>query len=280
MNERGRILLDNLIALGIASLAIAALVTLFTNISHTALRISQAHQGIIASTKAYAAISAALRTRERNRLFFAATVSSGPQFLVQNGGEHPLKGLTGATRPREASDILSLVDVAFRYRGRILEAKSSGSHITAKICGLPSNPSTNDFKSYLLYSIDAVHQVTGTIASISQSCVEFSGSAVFGLVTTERGVPASPQVFVPVEREYSLFVDTTGTFRIASHIGSRITENQPIAQGLEAVRIAEVPHGQGVSTFALTITPNGGRDLRAFVTPALARRYLWNEVLP
>ena len=279
MNAHGRILLDTVVSMGVASLALAVLVALATNISHTAIRVSHAHQGVIASTKTYAALSAAVRTRERNRLPFSVLISNAPRFSLPNGTTHPLKSLTGSSRPREASETISLIDVAHRYRGTVLEAKVSNSNINAKVCNLASYPATDEFKSFLLYSVDAVHQIVGTVSPLSQSCIEIGGTTISGLVTSERSFRSIPTVFIPVEREYSLFVDTTGIFRIASHVGTRITENQPIVQGIESVRIAEIPHAHGVSTFTFRIKPNSGQELISFLTPGLAQRSIWSEVL-
>lgn len=277
---RGRILIESVVSLGVASIALAALVALLTNVSHTALRISQAHHGVVATTKAHAALSSALRAREKSRLAFAVQSARGAHPRLANGGEHPLSRLTGATAPREDSDILSVIEVAQRCRGTVTEAVMQGDTISAKVCGIACRIQPDDFKSFLLYAIDGVRQLVGGIAPISQTCFEVRGTSIDGLITTQRTFTSSPLVFAPVEREYSLFVDGTNTFRIASHIGMRIVENQPVTQGIKAFEIKQIRHAGGVSIYDVVIHPQAGQALSSLVIPGLAERHIWNEILP
>jgi hypothetical protein len=277
---RGRILIESVVGLGVASITLTGLVVLLTNVSHTALRISHAHSGVIATTKAHAALSSALRAREKSRLAFAVQSARGARPRLPNGGEHPLSRLTGATAPREDSNILSVIEVAQRCRGTVTEAVVQGDTITTKVCGLTCRIQSDDFKSFLVYAIDGVRQIVGGISPVSQACVEVRGAAIDGLVTTQRTFTSSPLVFVPVEREYSLFVDGTDTFRIASHIGMRVVENQPITQGITAFEITKIQHARGVSTYGVVVRPQAGQALSSLVVPGLAERRIWNEILP
>lgn len=277
---RGRILIESIVSLGIGSIAVTALASLFTTITHTAAKVSKAHSSIVATTKVYAALSAALRTHERNRLSFATQIVRAPPPRSPGGTTHPLATLRGASGPREGSDILTLIEVAYRCRGVVTQATMNNSDITATICGLTCRIQPDEFKSFLLYAIDGARQITGEIAMTSQTCAEVRGTSLDGMVTTRRAFTSPPLVFAPVDREYSLFVDTTDTFRIASHVGMRIVENQPVSQGIEAIHIGRKQHGDGVSTFAVVIRPRVGKELSTFVTPSLAQRFIWNEVLP
>lgn len=280
MSERGRILIDSVISLGIASISLVTLVMLFTNVSQTAVRISRAHRSMVATTKTLAALSAALRARERNRLSFAVQVTRPPFTRLTNGTDHPLAELTGATRPREASDILSVVEIAHRCRGPVTRATVSGSSLTATVCGLSCRLQSEAFKSYILYAIDGPRQVVGDVSTISDSCVEVRGTVTPGIVGAHNTFISSPIIFAPVEREYSLFVDTTDTFRIASHVGQRVVENQPITQGLTSIEVTSERHERGAIIFRILARPRFGKEISTFAIPALGERSIWNEVLP
>ena len=106
----------------------------------------------------------------------------------------------------------------------------------------------------------------------------------FGLecqrMTTQANGNSHPITFVPIEREYSLFVDRSSHFRIASHSGGRITENQPIVRGVERISLSADPHSHGVMTFMATIQPAVGPPVKSFILPGLSQRLLWNEILP
>ena len=277
---RGRILIESIISLAVTSITLTALVLLLTNISHTALRISHAHSGVIATTKAYAALAAALRAREKGRLAFTVQSAHGAHPRLPSGGEHPIARLSGTTAPREDSDILSVVEIAQRCRGTATDAVIRGESISTKVCGLTCKIQPDDFKSFLLFSIDGVRQIVGGIRPVSQTCMEVRGTTIDGIVTTQRSFTSAPLVFVPVEREYSLFIDGTATFRIASHIGMRIVENQPITQGIRAFELKKSVHPRGASTYEVTIHPQAGQAFSSIVVPGLAERHFWNEVLP
>jgi len=280
MSERGEILLEIVWSMGITSLVISALVVLVTNVSHTVGRISRAHEGVLAATKVLAATSVALKVRERNRLPFASTITKPPLFASTSGTKHPLSNLDGPTAPRSASDILSVVDLAQRYRGDVKEPVMSGTTISAKVCGFARVPPSPDFKSFLLYSVETAYQVIGSLTPLSRSCAEIRGSLIQGLVTHETEFRSPPLVFIPVEREYSLFVDTTATFRIASHIGSRVIENQPIVTGIEHMTLRESRATDNITFFNLRVKPLFGREISALIVPGLSQRTLWGEVLP
>jgi hypothetical protein len=273
-------MIESVVSLGIASITVTALLTLLTNISRVALRISQAHHDVIATTKAYAALSSALRTRERCRLAFAVQSHDGDDTQLTYGGEHPLSRLTGASAPRRDSDILSVIDVAQRCRGNVTQAMIRDSSISATVCGLTCRIRPDEFKSYLLYAIDGVRQIVGEVTPVSPACAEIQGTIVTGLVTQQRSFTSSPLVFAPVDREYSLFVDGAGTFRIASHVGTRVLENQPITHGLKGFKIEKSLHAQGAATYRVVLRPQAGKDVSTILVPGLAERNIWNEILP
>lgn len=276
---RGGILIEGIVTLAISGVVAAGLITLITNISKTSIRASQAHQGAISATKAYAAIFHALRTHERNRMDFAATISRPPLFILPHGNSHPLTRLSGPTKPNDTSDIVSLIDVANQYRGRVVEISQVAGEIKATVCGLIGIPSSDQFRSYVLYAVDQVYQITGTIYPVRSTCLTLSGNVISGIVSRRQALHSAPIVFAPVEREYSLFVDTTSTFRIASHVGDTILENQPIVGGIKSISIDESRYPRGVSIFRTTVSPLYGRPISLPITPGLSQRALINDVL-
>lgn len=280
MNERGHTLLDALWSLGIAGIILTSILTLFTTLSRSTLAFSGNTHGVVTSMKVSAAITAALRTLERNRLPFAAQVTSGASLILPHGGQHPLSNLSGPTSPRIDSDIVSVIDLAHRHHGRVIRSSFSGGSIEAEICNLYSKIPTNEFKSYLLYTLEGPRQVVGEIAYQSASCIYLSGLSIRGVISSQTEFTSHPITFVPIEREYSLFVDRSSHFRIASHSGGRITENQPIVRGVERISLSADPHSHGVMTFMATIQPAVGPPVKSFILPGLSQRLLWNEILP
>jgi hypothetical protein len=280
MNERGHTLIDAIWSMGIAGIILSTTLTLFTSISRLTAIVSGSNQGIIASMKVNAALTNALRVLERNRLAFAAQVTPGASMTLPHGGPHPLSSLSGSTAPLRTSDIVSIIDIAHRHRGTVTTSSFSGTSVDADICNLYSKIPTNEFKSYLLYTLDGVKQIVGEISYRGPSCIHLSGSSIRGVVSPQAEIVSHPMTFVPVEREYSLFIDRGSIFRIASHVGGRITENQPIIRGITSISVTPVRQPQGATLFTLRIQPVFGPLVTTFIIPGLSQRMLWNEILP
>lgn len=280
MNERGYTLLDAVWSLGIAAIILSATLTLFSAFSRHTLSLSANNQGVIASMKVNAVIATALRVLERNRLSFAAQITPGASLILPHGGQHPLSALSGPTSPRTDSDVLSIIDLAHRYRGRVITSTVTGAAIEAEICNLSSPIPSNEFKSFILYTLEGAKQVVGNIAYRNASCITFSGMSIRGLVSSQAEPASQPITFVPVEREYSLFVDRGSNFRIVSHVGGRIMENQPIIRGVKSISLAASQQSRGVLTFTASIQPSFGLSVKTFLIPGLSQRMLWNEILP
>lgn len=280
MNERGYTLLDTLMSLGVAGIIFSLTLTVFTSLSRMTLTLSGHNTGIMRSMKVSAVLITALGALERNRLPFAAQITPGGSLTLPHGGEHPLSSLRGPTAPRGGSDLISLIDLAHRHRGRVVASTFSGSTIEAEICDIESKIPTNEFKSFILYTLEGARQVVGEIAYRSASCITLSGVSIRGVVSSQADIPSLPITFVPIEREYSLFVDSGSNLRIASHVGHRITENQPIVSGIEFISVARTQNTDGVTTFTTKVKPSVGSVVTSFMIPGLSQRMVWNEVLP
>lgn len=280
MNERGYTLLDALMSLGVAGIILSLTLTVFTSLSRITLTLSGHNTGIMKSMKVSAVVTTALGTLERNRLPFAAQITPGRSLTLPHGGDHPLSSLRGSTAPRGSSDVISLIDLAHRHRGRIVTSTFSGSAIEAEICDIQSTIPTSEFKSFVLYTIEGARQVVGEFAYRSTSCISITGVSIRGVVSPHAEITSPPIAFVPIEREYSLFVDGGSNLRIASHVGHRITENQPIVGGIEFISVVRSQHTDGATTFTANVKPTVGSVVTTFMVPGLSQRMLWNEVLP
>jgi hypothetical protein len=280
MKERGYALLDAVWSLGIAGIILSATLAFFSAISRHTLSISASNQATIATMKVHAAIGTALRASERNRLPFSTVRTPGGSLVLPHGGEHPLSSLTGPTSPASNSDIVSVIDLAHRHHGRVATSNIAGTSVEAEICHLFSPIRANEFKSFILYTLDGARQVVGDITYRSASCITLTGTSIRGLVSFHTQFLSHPISFVPVEREYSLFIDRASNFRISSHIGARIMENQPVVRGIKSISLERGEHSPGAQTFTLSIQPTFGARVQRFFIPGLSQRMLWNEMLP
>jgi len=267
----------------ICSLCIVALLTAsMTQLAHRA--------GTILSTTATAldqrfsiaktglTISAALSALERTHLSGVITTTSGSQPTTPFGTPHPAQGLSGTSRPRADSAILSAIEVEPRYRGRITQSTFSADSITVEVCGAPELPDANTFRSHLAIGLHSTCQITGTPTPTINGCFTLSGKNIQGLIANT--CPAHSLLeYIPVLREFSLFIDRTGELRLISHVGTRIIENQPIVRGLRALDITPINAGNNTSIYRIDVHANATRSHRFFIAGALTREAVWNEIL-
>jgi hypothetical protein len=124
-------------------------------------------------------------------------------------------------------------------------------------------------------------QLTGTLSDLSAGCRTVTGtvmgSSIFSSDTTLRG---SQHILLPVQREYSLFIDRSSQLRLVSHVGSRIIENQPLLRGVSTLHVTPLPPENNLSRFAITVTPLMNRPYTTFFVSSLTRSPLWNQLLP
>ena len=146
-DERGVVSFELLWSLILLVVLLPGLTVYFTNLTRTTKYLSDTHQSTLINLKTFAALTSALSALERNRLECAATIVSGSSLALPSGGAHPLASLTGTSVPRVDSDILTVIDLAPSYRGKVSSLNSVGSSIDASVCGASKRPSPAPLKA-------------------------------------------------------------------------------------------------------------------------------------
>jgi hypothetical protein len=278
--ERGGVALDALWGLFIGGLVLVSCAYLTSRVSSTAAMLTREVNGRLAAAKTIAVVTASLLSLERNRQSFGAQIISGNSLRLPNGLRHPLATISSSSGPRIESDILTAIDLDNRYRGTVTAVTISSTSVEATVCGLSNRIPSGAFKSYLLLTVEGARQVVGEAVATSSTCARLTGSAIPGVVSAQASFPSRPLVFVPIDREYSIFVDRAANLRLASHTGTTILENQPITRDVSFMMINEDLQPKGIRIFKLTVHPSAGHPISHFIIPALTQRGVWNEVLP
>lgn len=267
----------------ICSLCIVALLTAgVAQMTHRAATIlgstSDALEQRFAITKTGTVISATLAALERTHLPGLVTTTDGARLTTAHGTSHPASGLTGNTRPRAESTILSVVEVEPRYRGRIIRSSFTAQEISIEVCGAVEIPSPAAFRSHLVVGLSQLCQLAGTPQRTSSTCFSLSGSPISGIIS--NACPRQSLLeYLPISREQSLYIDRTGEFRLISHVGARIIENQPIVRGLRSLDVVGVQPTADTSIYRIDVHANATRSHRFFFAGGLTREPLWNEIL-
>lgn len=279
-NNAGFSLLECLVALAITGLATLISAQLVARLTHIfAARISQLEQRAVA-TKTALIMTGVVATSERSHIPDLLTITSGSSLTLPHGGKHPVVGLSGTSQPRAESDIISALEVDPRYRARIVSSSfTSPDTVRIEACELASRFTTSRFRSYLTLGTQGVCQFTGEVQSTGASCVTIDARAISGLIRNTPCPAASLLELLPIEREFSVFVDRAGELRLVSHVGMRIIENQPIARGLRSTAISTIFDLSGATFYDLSVTPTSSRSTRFLLETHIARRSLWNEIL-
>jgi hypothetical protein len=267
----------------ICSLCIVAMLTAgVAQVTHRSVTIlgttSDALEQRFAITKTGTVISAALAALERAHVPGLVTTTDGARPTTPHNTAHPAAGLTGNTRPRADSTILSVIEVEPRHRGRIIRSSFSTDAVSVEVCGAVEIPGPNTFRSHLVIGLSQICQLTGTLQRTGNNCFSLSGSFVSGIVSNNCSRQSLLE-YVPILREQSLYIDRTGEFRLLSHVGSRIIENQPIARGLRSLDIVGLRPTPDAIIYRIDVHASATRSHRFFFAGALTREELWNETL-
>lgn len=268
----------------VATLAVVGLVATLaaTHTLHTTRiqrELSREVSATVAVQKTAAAVITALRSLDRHRLPCCVVVQSSDS-LTQS--THPVRGLRGTAAPRPRSDIVSVLEVSPLARLRITSGTlaPTSPHLSATTCG-DSAALPSPLRSFLVVGLSGVTQITGTLSQISAGCRTVTGTVIErGIFSTETTLRGSQHLLLPVLREYSLFIDRSSQLRLVSHVGGRIIENQPLLRGVSSLHISSLPAEQGLSRYAITVTPLMSRPHTTFFVSSLTRSPLWNQLLP
>jgi prepilin-type N-terminal cleavage/methylation domain-containing protein len=273
-------LLECLVALAITGLVTLISAQLVARLTHVfASRLTQLEQRAVATKTAFI-LTGVVATSERSHIPELLTITSGSSLILPHGGKHPVAGLSGTSMPRSESDIISAIEVDPRYRARVASSSFSGTDgARIEACELASRFTTSRFRSYLALGPQGLCQFTGDAQATGTGCVTLDARALSGLIRNTPCPRASLLELLPVEREFSVFVDRAGQLRLVSHVGMRIIENQPMARGLRSTTLSTFSDPTGAVFYDLLVTPTSSRSTRFILEAHLARRELFNEML-
>jgi len=276
---RGYSLIECLIGICLIGL-ISALSARFTQ--QTSSELSELVRAVdqrLTITKAASIIAAAVTAGERSRFAELLILTDGTTLQTPDGGQHPLVGIGTSSKPRPQSSIVSTIEVDPLYQGRIVESRRSGDETTIKVCGVPSLPTSDRFRSHILVGLGGLCQVTGTPLPLSSGCFQLTGTAARGLLHKTPACPAgSFHEYLPVSRELALFIDRTGEFRLVSHVGMRLLENQPLIRGLRELKASWITTGHDTRFLRVSLRGSTSRELQFIFPVPLRSSARWNEI--
>jgi len=277
---RGYSLLECIVSVGIIGMVSALAVRSTQHASSILGEFTQTLEEHSSSTKAALISSALLGASERSHLEGLIQISDGSALTLPHGGPHPVQGVGATSRPRQSSHIISAIEVEPRSRGRISLSQFDSSEIAIEVCDSASIPTRDAIKSHLLLGVAGYCQVVGTIESGTSGCFSLRGTPIRGLLLADtRCATASLHEYLAITREASLYIDTTGELRLVSHIGMRITENQPITRGLRSLGATTIRPAPGAAFFEVTFRVRANRSSKFLFPATLSQELIWNEIL-
>lgn len=274
--ERGASLLEMLVTLTLGTIVLTCLSTGIMAGARLYAALSSTTEATITRQKATSALGAALRALDRHRMNTGWLVVSGTDLSAT---KHPLARLKGTSAPRELSDILSIVETSPIHRGRIVSSHLNDTTVELRACDFSDPPIPSDTKSLLILGMSGLLHVSANIPRGAQGCLDLQANRLHSIFSTYRPPASSFHTLLPIEREYSLFVDRSSQLRLVSHLGGQILESQPIARGVSFVRVKYHLDLSGAMHFSVTVKPIGGPASTTTVFIATTRRSLWSEIL-
>lgn len=234
----------------------------------------------VAVLKTRAIVSSLLQAHERLRLASLISVTHGAHPQTPWGASHPILRLTGTSRPRNDSDIVTTTIVDPRRRGRIVQSIVNDTALEVTICELSHRPAPQESVKHLLLGTTSVCTVRGELIADNGDCYRLLGIPTDTILTSKRA--CSRQAFLeyyPSPSDRSLFVDRSGNVRLLSHTGMNITENQPITRGLRRLLVSSRRASSGHLFYALMIKPSYAVSQQFLLPQRLKSHHLWNLVL-
>ena len=279
-SQQGYTLIEILCSLTIAGLVCLIVTKAIQSMSSTIASSNQLIEHEIAVLKTRTIVTSLLQAHERLRLAPLVTVTPGKNPQTLWGAPHPILRLTGTSRPRDDSDIITTTMVDPRYRGKIVQSIFHDSAVELTICEVSERPSPQESVKHLLLGTTSICTVRGELIADSGNCYRLVGTPADTILSSRRS--CSRQAFLeyyPSPSDRSLFVDRSGTVRLLSHTGMNITENQPITRGLRNIVVARRFSSSGHLFYALTIKPSYAVPQQFLLPQRLSSQPLWNLVL-
>jgi hypothetical protein len=229
----------------------------------------------LAQLKAGAILRSAISDADRTRS------NLGPFVVAQDRlaqDKHPLLSLGGTSAPRSGSDVLSVIEVSPLHRGIVSSTSFQASTVSFFACSFAAVPYSDDFRSFVAVGPGGPTALVGELRRGTAGCGSFAGRAIPSILNQKDIVPQGFIAVWPVRREYSLFIDRSGQFRLVSHVGDRIIENQPIVRGLRSLSIVRKSVTPQVEYFDVVVRASGVPALHLIVPRLFRLRGLWNEL--
>ena len=141
-------------------------------------------------------------------------------------------------RPRDNSDILSLLQLDLEQRLEILSAKIEPSNILQiNACTTANNPIQLIYKSYLGINLDQMHElVTQEFSRLTENCISLRVRPEEGMFNGKTD-PGLYNLLIPIQSNYSIYQDNQNRLRKVTHLASKNTSNQVIIPLTFALRI-------------------------------------------
>jgi hypothetical protein len=271
----GWTVMELVVGLGISTLTALAISHAVASMSGILRKNAAGSSASLAQVKVATILRSSIFDNDRARLTLGPVVVSQDNLTRY---KHPLASLTGTSAPRPGSDVISVSEVSPLHRGAVLSTSFQGGVASLWICGFAAFPESRDFRSFVALSPAGPLALVGDLARAAAGCGTFSGRAIPSLFNQTAITPQGFIAVWPVRREYSLFIDRSGQFRLVSHVGDRIIENQPIVRGLRALTITRKSLAPQVEYFDILVKATGVPALHLIIPRLFISRGRWNEL--
>lgn len=199
-----------------------------------------------------------------------------------DGSLHGATQFTAGRAPLESSDALSALRIDTLSAGLILSVEDSVALVCQRFERGRWGPSRNHF---LVVQTSGFSVFTGTVVSHTgrSDCWDVELKAAKSLVvdsSLDDHVPVPGALVLPIDREYTIFVNRRHELRYLSNQGSRIAEHQPIGSGVEELHVSlrDRPERNRLLLHA-SGKLDGGRAFSAVATHALVKAPFYTFLL-
>jgi len=257
--ESGLSLLETIASLLIGAPLLFTLIQAMTTGTEIYLRARRARIEIETTLTMKGLLEGAVEHVSAHRLPLEPRIHSPGTLTYLDGTPHPFSHHS-LYRPEPESTALSTLELDIDASLIVKGLAHDGS---PRVCSRWGPRPESATRLFLAVSVDGTAPVEGSLLRVR-------GLPDCYTLTVERAqstaLPSPPSIaqfaslFVPVKREYTLYLTARGELRYLSHRGANTTENQPILSGIRRFIVTAVRPGASLPTrFEVTIVHASGR---------------------
>lgn len=232
-----------LAALAILAPAITASVTTLHFLLQTDSTLRLAYGELYTALTSARALGKVMSDLDSHRLNILPRVHGGAKITFSDGTPNSVMSGPAARRPKVTSAAITGLRLNSSAVFDLKFCEIRENYLISKAClRFPTDWEPAEAKGYLGLNADEMFELQGEVRG-QGSCRDFVLEPTKSMALLPLSAPLACPVLqlVPIEEEYTLYIDQLGNLRYLGHAGEKNLENQPVTSGLSNLTLQTLP---------------------------------------